>query len=80
MRATLTNCDPQALGSRLIGFRERRVDELDVTGRSLNRPGPRQEVFQIRVCEGMLYVCPPEHILAGQPKCVQLMRPYLEQP
>ncbi len=50
------------------------------------KPGDRStapdlgdEVFQIRVCEGTLHVYGPEHILAGQPKCVQLTRPYLEK-
>ncbi len=42
-------------------------------------PDLDNEVFQIRVCEGTLHVYGPEHILAGQPKCVQLTRPYLEE-
>jgi hypothetical protein len=40
MRATVTNYDPQARGDRLIGPDCVGVDELDVNGRSLNRPVP----------------------------------------
>ena len=40
MRATVTNYDPQTPGDRLIGPERVGVDELDVNGRSLNRPVP----------------------------------------
>ncbi len=50
MKATLTTCDLQALGSGLIGSDDAGVYELDRNGRSLNRP-VLQGVFQIRVCD-----------------------------
>ena len=70
MRATLDDYDPRALGDRLTGPKSVGVDELDVNGRSLNRPVPIRE-FQVRVCEGDAIRSLSEHIIGGQPKCVQ---------
>ena len=66
----MTITTPERLGDRLTGPDAVGVDELDVNGRSLNRPVPIRE-FQVRVCEGDAIRSLSEHIIGGQPKCVQ---------
>jgi hypothetical protein len=63
MRATVYNYDPQALDDRLTGLDSAGVDELNIKGRSLNRPF-LERVVQVRECDGTLYTGEPEHTLA----------------
>ena len=51
MRATVNHYDPQALGDRLTGPDGAGVEELNIKGRSLNRPF-LERVIQVRVCDG----------------------------
>jgi hypothetical protein len=54
------NYDPQALDDRLTGLDTAGVEELNIKGRSLNRPF-LVRVIQVRVCDGALYTEPHEH-------------------
>lgn len=51
MRATVNHYDPQAPDDRLTGLDSAGVEELNIKGRSLNRPF-LERVVQVRVCDG----------------------------
>ena len=66
MRATFTSYDPRADGSCLTGSVIAGVEELDINGKSLNRPVlSKSKVFHVRVWDGALYASTQNITSAG---------------